>query len=192
MSHTPSVEDLFTNHGDAIPTLKRAFREPQVPRIIACSGPQLRGAVGYKHYPYVLLGLDDHRNMTPVEGLPAVQRFIQYYGNLLDVPAYLVAKIDLDNPFEDAPHSEATMDVLLGIADHFQTDLTELVLRDVVCFSRDDLIDLLGPNVGIGSKIVETGLSGIDLLVVDLEPWGLKLTQSSSAAAPRDQELVSV
>lgn len=182
MSYYPSIEDLFGGRGDVAPILSKALKEPAVPRLVALNR-QFRTIDGITddNYMHVVFGLEAYGDMDPREGLNACQRFIQLHGNILDVPAHYVALIDLADPFKTVANEAAIMDVIRGIADHFEVEVEDLTLRDVVSFSARGLTELLGANVGVrddvdepseGEKVKTTHrANGIDHLVVELRSW---------------------
>ncbi len=193
MSTTRSINDLYARRGNVAPILRSALMHPAVPRLVALSGRQIRTIDGITddNYIDVVFGLDAYGDMAPREGLNACQRFIQLHGNILDVPAYYVALIDLSDPFKTVANEAAIMDVIRGIADHFEVDVEDLRLRDVVSFSAHGLTELLGANVGVGDDIekpiegekVKTTprMNGIDYLVIELRSWcSLELAHEES------------
>jgi hypothetical protein len=182
MPNTRSIDDLYARRGNVAPILSAALAYPAVPRLIALSGRQIRTIDGITddNYLDVVLGLDAYGDMAPREGLNACQRFIQFHGNILDVPAHYVALIDLADPLKPVANADAIMDVIRGIADHFGVDVEDLTLKDVVSFSAHALTELLGTNVGVGEDIekpfgdkVKTvhRMNGIDYLVIELRSW---------------------
>lgn len=135
-----TVETLFAGRGNIATILKKNLEEPVLPRVIAMTTSQLQKIRGIGPASYTrLVSALKANGMYPTEDSTAIARLSRFYGDVLEMPAIVMAQVDPVDPSLPVTYSDISMKILQGIADIHELELSELRLKDVVTFSYKDL-----------------------------------------------------